>query len=461
MQAELTTTSSRIDPRVVWVAAALAAGGVAGMLASRPMMAVALAVGTALVVGALWRIEIGLLALLLTLPLDVYGRVLTSPVTVTVFHLVLLVVLAAWYVRLLTEGCAWLRPSTLDLSMAVILLAALWSLPHSLNQGATVFSIVRLLGLWVFCLVYTNGIRNERQLRHVWIVFGVTGAVIGLLAVLQAAIPSLQFGLVTDIQAIGGTLALRRPSVFFKDPNYLGGFLSVCSVAALAMLMHAREKKWALGWLVVALASGLGLIVTFSRSAWVGAAVGLVAAVLMAPKRWRGRLIAIGLVLIIVASAVAPTQVTSRAQSIGDVDNDLSVATRYYMIFSAVDIIQDYWVWGTGLTAFEYAYVDYRRPGTLISVTKPHQLPLSMWAEMGIAGLAAEVILVLLLVLTYWRKRPNGWTPWEAAALAGTITLLPQTLFQYYLYFEYLWLMLALGVVATRFARASEEVVDD
>ncbi len=461
MLAELTARITRADSRFAWVVAALFAGGLAGLLAERPLTAVALAVGVVLIAGALWRIEIGLLALLLTLPLDVYGRVITSPVTVTAFHLVLLVVLAAWYLRLLTEGREWLRPSTLDISMGVIILAAFWSLPNSLNQGATVFSIVRLIGLWAFCLVYTNGIRDAGQLRRVWTVFGLTGLVIGALAVLQAAVPGLQFGLVTDVMAVGGGIALRRPSVFFDDPNYLGGFLSICSVTALALLMHARSKRWALGWSAVAVASGLGLIVTFSRSAWVGAAAGLVAAVVMAPQRWRKHMVVAGLVLVIAVSAAAPSQVVSRVRSIGDVNSDTSIATRYYMLFSAVDIIQDYWVWGTGLTAFEYAYVNYRLPGTLTSVTKPHQLPLAMWAEMGIAGLAAEVTLVLMLVLTYWRRRPQGWTPWEAAALAGTITLLPQIMFQYYLYFEYLWLMLALGVVATRLARASEEVSDD
>ena|GEM_PF-1870853 len=440
----------------LWLGAACIVGGAAGALVGYSATISLALLGVAVVVAAFWRLEIGLLVLLLTLPLDLYGQLITSPVTVTVFHVALLLVLASWCVRVFGKGSEWLRFSWLDVGIAVLMLAALWSLPHSLAPSATVFSIVRLLGYWAFTLLYTNGVRTEQQLQRIYLVLGITGVVIGVLALVQYRVPDFSIGNMNIMTAPGGMITLRRPSVFFEDPNYLGGFLSVCMIAAAALLVHARSKRWAVAWLVIALVTGIGLVVTFSRGAWLGALLGIVVVVLTAPKSRRRPLIAVGLALVIAASLSAPRVIVSRISSMVNVDRDTSVATRYYMYFSAVDIIKDNWVWGTGLTAFEDAYPAYRRPGTLLIVSRPHQLPLSMWAEMGIVGLAAEVILTLVLVRMYWRKRPLTFSPWESAALAATVTLLLQTFFQYFLYFQYLWLVLALGVVATRLERTSE-----
>jgi O-antigen ligase len=119
-------------------------------------------------------------------------------------------------------------------------------------------------------------------------------------------------------------------------------------------------------------------------------------------------------------------------------------------------MIRDMPVFGTGLGAFDQAYPLYRRPGTLVKITKPHQLPLGLWAEMGLGGLLAELALAGAIAVTFVRRRPDGWTDLEALAAAGVAALLTQTLFQYYLYFEYPWLYLALSVVAVRLARTGE-----
>jgi O-antigen ligase len=458
-------TEHALETRLVrtpwpWLVAAGTLGAASGLAAAQGTLwagaLAALGVGAAFVWLAWLRLDVALVALLFTLPLDVYGRVITTPVTVTVFQLGLLAILAAWLARVALRADATLRFSTVDLGAAALLAAGLWSLPHSLAPSATMFGIVRFGFLWAFEVMYANGIRTSKQLERVVRFLVVTGVLIGLLAIVQYRLPGFHFGIVRAVRTLGGGTAFSRASGLFQDPNYLAGFISACFVAACAMLVHSKGRADAAWWMAGAGVTGLALLVTFSRSGWVGAAVGLVVVLVTAPRRRRAGLIAVAAALAVAIVIAAPPSIVSRTKSIGAVSTDLSVATRYYMVFSTVEMIRDRWVWGTGLAAYDKAYPPYRKPGTLLTILKPHQLPLALWAEMGIAGLLAELALVGGVIAVFWRRRPQGWGPLESVALAGLLTLSTQTFFQYYLYFEYPWLFLALSVAATRIARREE-----
>jgi len=197
--------------------------------------------------------------------------------------------------------------------------------------------------------------------------------------------------------------------------------------------------------------------VTLSRTGMVALALGVVMCVLTAPRARRPGFVALLLVVAIVAFSFAPGVFVERIKSTTDVEGDSSIATRYHMYGSTVEMIGDYWVFGTGLAAYDQAYPAYMRSGAL-AITRPHQIPLALPAETGVVGLLAELVIVLSVVGILVRRRGRAWTPWESVAIAGVLTLLVQTLFQYYLYFEYLWLFLALTVVADRLARTTEEV---
>jgi len=192
----------------------------------------------------------------------------------------------------------------------------------------------------------------------------------------------------------------------------------------------------------------------------VGALVGGVVVALTAPKGRRSRIIGAGLIALLLVMMLAPGQVLDRASSIFDVERDVSNITRYGMAVSTIQMIEDDWVGGTGLVAFEQVYPDYRQPGTALSVKRPHQLPIAFWAEMGVLGLAAEILLIGALVALFWPRRGRPWTVFEAASLAGLMTLLSETFFQYYMYFEYLWLFVALCVVSSRLARTPMKGVE-
>lgn len=448
---------------VAWAGAAVAAGAAAalayqGLGTDAIYGALGLVIAAALTVWVAIKPVRGLYAILLALPLDAAGTLITSPVAVTVFHLALLLTLLSWAGHLLLDPTTP-RPrlSVLDAGIAALLAAAVWSLPFSLDPRATVVSIVRLVFLWLFFLAFANLIREERVLDRVTKLLVATAVGSGLLAVAQYRDPSLGIGRITVETGPAGE-TYRRPGALFDDPNYLATFLSVGAIAAVARAFHARRWRDAGIWLAAAGACVAGLLVTSSRTGLVGVALGMVPLVLTAPRARVKWLATACVTLAVAAFALAPGVVMSKVASITDVEGDTSLRTRYLMAASTAEMIAHEPIWGTGLGAFEVAYPAYRRPGALLTILRPHQLPLAMWAEMGLPGLLAEILIIGGVYWVIRKRRHGGWNVYEALGVAGLLAVLLQSLFQYYLYFEYMWLFLALTAVASRLTDGTEEV---
>ncbi len=442
-----------------WLFAAAVAGVVAGTVVSggvdvtRALLAIA---GGALALLVLWRYQFGIVLMLLVMPLDIYGRIIPSPVTVTAFHVTLLLTLAAFGLHVLRTG-ERVRFSVIDLAMGALVLAALISLPDSLNQGATALGAIRLFFLWLFVLLWANMLKTRALADRATALLVATGVGTALLALAQYFVPGFEFGSMRMVHRDGQTLV--RAGALFWDPNYMAAFLSITFLVALALVIHARTWRATAVWTAASGILAAGVIVTFSRTGWVGVVAGVVVLLLTAPARRRIPLLLVMVAIGTTMFSVNPGLIMDRVSSIGAVESDKSIATRYHMLSSSAEMIRDNWALGTGLAAYEYAYPEYRRLGTLPFITRPHQLPLAIWAEMGVAGLIAEILLIAGLAAIFWRQRPRGWTAMEAFTAASLVSIvLVQSWFQYYLYFEYMWLIVAFAVVANRLARADEEV---
>lgn len=445
-------------PGRIWLAAALVVGAAAGVLvagASEPLRVAAAVIMLVAGAATLYRYEVGVVLMIGTLALDIYGRVLSAPVVVTVFHLVLLLTLVSWAIALFTREGERVRFSAIDVGIGALVLAALWSLPNSLAFSTTAVAVVRLVALWAFTLLYANATSKPAVAQWTVAALVATGVGSSLLAIAQYRLPGFTFGSIRMINE-GGGVYLRRVGALFDDPNFFATFLSVAFVAAAVMVVHSRGWRSGVVWAGSSVVLLAGIAVSFSRTALVGVAVAMLVLIATAPRERRRMLLIASGVLVALVLVAAPAQLVDRIVSIGEVGYNNSNATRYYMLGPTVEIAQDYWVFGTGLAAFDRAYPPYRRLGSLSSILKPHQLPLAMVAEMGVAGLLAELALVGGVVLALWRRRPDGWGRYEALAVVGLTAVMVQSLFQYYLYLEYLWLLVAFAASGPRLALQEE-----
>ncbi len=446
-----------VPPRAWVTAAAVGGAGAGAVIALFPTLVIPVIGAVTLVVALVTAIaspQLGILWVFVALPLDTYGRVISYPITVTAVQLLLIAVLASWLFRVLKDRT---RPrfGAAEVVAAGVLVAGLWSFPYSLSGSATMVACGRIAFDAALAIACIHLIDTSERLRRASIVLAATILAVALYALAQYAFRGALPG-VTMLQGTIDRTNIERVAALFLDPNTLGGLMSMAAASFLAFAAHARRRTHILLWLLAAGVAAAAMVVTFSRGSWIAFVLVLPIVGLTAPPD-RRRAILTGLVAVVVAGVlVAPGVVVSRVQSAFDIERDTSAATRYYMYISAVEIVRDYPVFGTGLGAFDIAYPAYQKPQALPGILKPHEIPVALVAETGLGGLAVIVALGWMLMQELRRKRGRPWTTGESAAFVGLAALLVGSLFENYLYSQYLWIIAALWVIAARMAAAGE-----
>lgn len=391
---------------------------------------------------ALMRPQAGLILLLFAIPLFDFATLGPAGVPFTAAHVLLASTIIGWLARVVRDGREALpEPSVLLGGMGLLVLAGLGSLTASLAPASTAFNTLRLLALFLISAVVAWRAsapgKAEELLRYlVWIAVALTGV-----EVLQYL--GLGIGRIAT-QGLESSALLVRPAAFFLDPNFLGGYLSAAALVCAAMLIRSRSWLDAALWGAPGAITAAGMLLTYSRSAWVGFAVGAVLVLATAPAERRKKLIIIAIVLAIAAVPFLPSTVTDRVATLFEPQSVNSLSTRYLMMVSSVEMLGEYWLQGTGLGGFEAAYPPYRQPGALTRILHPHQLFLALWVEMGLLGLLAELMIVAGIALAWRRIHKAGYPGISAGVLIASVALVVESFFQYYLFFEYLWLFLAL-----------------
>jgi len=446
---------------VVAMAASLAAVGAASAwLLSGSVLSALL--GAACGAAAPWiarEPRVGLIAILFALPLDRYGRLTVQPVILTAYHALLVLTLASWIWGMVRrrERVRW---SAVDVGMAVLLFAALWSLPLSMDRSATAVAVVRIAFSVALVALFSNLVTDERWARRILVAFAVTAVVSALIAFAQYWVPGFPIDMPNTVVTADGTV-LARARGLFKDANYLGALMAVALVGFAAAASHARSWARAGLWLAGAGVCGVALYLTMSRGSWIGAVAGLAGAALTAPPRRRAVIVAASAGLLVVAVLLAPAALRDRMVSSFDLERDESAATRFYMYASTAEMAKDHPVFGVGLAAFDAAYPPYRLPGTMESIVEPHEVPVALVAETGLAGVLAQIALVAGVVMELRRRRGTARTLYGSVAVAGLAFFAAGVFFEYFLYVEYLWMLLALAVVAGRIMPAGTVALAD
>lgn len=346
------------------------------------------------------------------------------------------------------------RPRGMEWGLIAFPLAGLWSLIASTAPAATLAHVARLALLVTVALLVARLLPDERSRRVALTAFVFAAVPLAAVALFQWLLPELSPGNVHYPWVPPGADVEVRPAGFYMDPNFLGAHLVVAALIALGFAGSAR--RWYL-WAITA-AGLLGVVaITFSRSAWIAAAVGVVVLVFVGGRRVRRLSIAAVLATIILGAALmGPQSLLARAESMLDTGPESSNITRILMMRSALAIVADYPVFGVGLGAFERVYPSYVLEGADTTITHPHQVALAMAAEAGIGGVAAVLVLLVtggVAMVRVCRGRPSH----ERAIVAVLLALGVASFFQYFLFFEVAWLFAGLlSSAAAETAAATE-----
>ena len=428
-----------------WAIVALAAGLL--IATTPPPLAALLIGGAALLILTLIDVRIGLLITLAVAPLKalVETEVQTPPpLLLNAGHVLLLATLAIWLARNIARshglGLRW-TPAYLPV-MAFTFAAAL-SLPGAVSFSAGLTELLKWVEiLAVMALVLSLG----REGGPGWIAA----------ALIAAAIPQALIGL---YQFFGGSgaphlwiLDYRYFRAFgtFGQPNPFGAHMGLTLPLALGAAyglagsawagyrafrrnadraMRARAMAAAAGAglaLAAAIILGAGLLVSWSRGAWLGFVGALIALALFAPRRrWHGAALVIlgaGGLWLGIATGLAPASLVARVTDFAqdltgfeDVrgraisDENYAVIERLAHWQAALAMANESPWLGVGFGNYEIVYPRHALVNWPLALGHAHNYYLNLLAETGIIGLsaytAAWIALIALTLRALQRRR--------------------------------------------------------
>jgi O-antigen ligase len=243
----------------------------------------------------------------------------------------------------------------------------------------------------------------------------------------------------------------RRPQGTLGLYMTYSGLLMLVACAAVSRIIFARQHR---AWAALVLpALLLALTFTFTRSAWIGACVGIGILFLLRDFRLLGLLpIVLGAFLMF-----APSALTARLYSTFSL-SDPSNVDRVAMMKSGWHIIKDDPLTGVGPDMIMQVYPHYRDK-TAVNERTPHlhNVPLQIAAERGVPALIVWIWFIVVLVRDFWRRRHSLYPSLSNTGLAVIGAMLAAGLFEYN-FGDSEFLMLFLVLVTLPYAAEREPV---
>lgn len=233
------------------------------------------------------------------------------------------------------------------------------------------FPLLAVLAAW-----HAAAPRTGRRATAAWMVSAAFAAI---------------FGLVFFLLRGEGFEARARGAV----GHYMtfAGQLLLTTMIAAGIVLATRSGKWRALALVTGLLGALALGATYTRSAWLGAAVGLAVMTARARPRW---LPAMALAIVAVA-LLAPASFRDRLASAFDPSHPTNVE-RTHMWDAGLRMFRDHPLTGVGLQDLRPVYERYRAPEAKEAAGHLHSVPIHVAATMGVIGLLAWLWLCGALV---------------------------------------------------------------
>jgi O-antigen ligase len=386
------------------------------------MNAMTMSVGQARTAPVIERLTLGLLL----------GFVAALQMSIAAAQILLAAMVVSWVAMHIADRTRPTAPPFF-LPLAVYAGVTLVASFFSLDPAASFFDSRQLLLLVIVPVVYDIA-RGSRAAAAVDVLVTV-GAV-------SAAFGIIQYG-VLHYDNLG-----QRPDGWLTHYMTYSGVLMLVLCSAVGRLVFgARDRIWpalVLPALVVA------LVLTSTRSAWIGAsaAVGL----LLLLKDFR--LAAILPLILALIFIVAPPSVADRMTAAFS-DRDPGTLDRLAMMEVGARMIADHPLTGVGPEMVPRVYEQYR-PEYAVNATNPHlhNVPIQIAAERGLPALAVWLWFVGALALALWRQFRGRRDPVLAAtALAALVAMLTAGLAEYN-FGDSEFLMLFLVLITLPFAAA-------
>ena len=428
------------------------------LLARLPLLwSVALVGGTAVFLITIIYPLAGLGLALLLGPLGALEKVLFGGSPLDSGQIMLLFAIGAWLARSMSRRRIMIRDAWLSVPLVVFIFVGALTLLDATAVTLGFIELVKWIEILVIMLMVLDLGAEWFEEQHTGFFKSPQVVVLGMLllaGVSQALVGIWQFGLRADGPVHFLVLGrFYRAYGTFEQPNPFGGYMNLSAMLGVGMLLgivavlwrqwrertltaKSTEKKipstkylliLLMGVGVATALTGLALLFSWSRGAWLGLAAGTAVIILFWPRKlWQGvALLAVAGMLLLGGMQVGlvPASITDRLVSfqddfrLGDVrgvpinDTNYAVVERLAHWQAALDMAQDDLWLGVGFGNYGIAYSEYMLINWPDALGHAHNYYLNLLAEIGVIGLGAYLLLWTAVI---WQtiallQQLDGW----------------------------------------------------
>jgi putative inorganic carbon (HCO3(-)) transporter len=377
-----------------------------------------------------WFLRAGAFALPLGFAWNTFDQYVLPKLLVA--RILLLGLLILFVARAALGGRVMIKRTPLDLPLLALLASAAISTVLAENQNVAIFgtysrydgllTLITYAGLFWLSVQTLSSADEARTLLRVLL---ASGYLVAVSAILQSVGDSLRLGY---FEYAFGSMG---------NSNVLGAFLAMVLALGLGELVAA---EWASARVLVVnllIVAGLALVLSGSRSAWLGAALGA-AIVVAGARRAAARLrvafalagivgallvVALGAGLILHGGFELERQLVARALTVFNPSQ--WGASRLHIWQDSVHLIASRPLAGYGPDNFGLVYPRFEtgdwgltNVGFHQQIDKAHAETLQVAATQGLLGLAAYVWMLIAFGRSFWTGRRS---PGAVAAFAGLV----------------------------------------
>lgn len=281
----------------------------------------------------------------------------------------------------------------------VFILAVIISFAMSINPLRSLRFFVFYVNAFFMLVVISSEIDSMKKFKCVINIFMLGVMFTGLYGIRQWMV-GIPVSASTMDTSIASNLVGRVYSTIGNANNYAE--LLVLSLPFIAAaFLNSKTVAGKLYYMMIAAPVIVALLLTYSRSSWLGLAFAVFVFLLF----WNWKLIPVLGLAAVAAFPFLPATISGRIITIFTGDSSTSMRT---IIWSQVTpMIKDYWITGIGLGQDIYIQVMENYP-TEKDVVHAHSIYLEILIEMGIFGLISFVALQFKLLLDSIKAAKNS-----------------------------------------------------
>ncbi len=289
----------------------------------------------------------------------------------------------------------------LSLFLGLIFLSLLWSPMH---MDGFVRALRLLISLFFLYLVF-NEIRRQRDIMVVLSLAVVVGCALAIVSIYDNL--SNVEAAVLNVLGEGGIMRGRAAGTSY-DPNIFATmFFIPIAFSACVALSETNVKFRAAAFFALILLSG-GLIVTYSRSAWLS----VIFMLLIIAWYYRNiklfAYFAVVVTIVLIAFPQFSMMLLNAAQRFLDITagagGDDSSRIRVLLGIAAIGMFVDSYFVGVGFRGYVDKFTDYFSLQESIGVFEPHNVLYTVLAELGLIGIILYLLIFFKIFRTAYRS---------------------------------------------------------